>query len=243
MFPIRLKAILLAALAGLLTLSACAAPTVGNSQEQPHTISVSGTGTAYGKPDLATVQIGVQSRNTDPAQAVADANAKIAAIMDALKGLGIEDKDIQTTNFSVSAQQDYDPETGRPQNTFTYVVDNTLSVAVRDLSKVGEALGQAVEAGANSIYGVSFSVSDMTALEAEARGQAMADAKARAEQLAQAAGVTLAAPMSINEFTSGPIPYAVDVKAEAAVGGAAPVPISTGQVQVTLQVNVTYTIK
>jgi uncharacterized protein len=246
---LRLVSVLAVGLVGLLALSACAAPAgaqnTGTNQEQPHTISVTGSGVAYGKPDIATMQIGVQSRNADPAQAVDDATAKMNAIMTALKGLGIDEKDIQTTNFSVSAQQDVDPDTGKPKDTFTYQVDNTVTVTVRDLSKVGEALGKAVGAGANNIYGVSFTVSDQSALEAEARDKAMADAKARAEQLAKAAGVTLDVPMSINEYSSGPIPYTADYKAAPAlgVGGGGPVPVSTGQIQVNLQVNVTYIIK
>jgi uncharacterized protein YggE len=116
---------------------------------------------------------------------------------------------------------------------------------VRDLSKVGDALGKAVAAGANSINGVSFTVSDQTALEAEARDKAMADAKARAEQLAKAAGVTLDKPMQISESFNNPIPYAVNVRAADSAGVAAqnPVPVQAGQIQVNLQVSVTYIIK
>jgi uncharacterized protein YggE len=242
---LKLASVLLVALVGLSTLSACAAPAAAqNDQPQPHTLSVTGYGVAYGAPDIASVQIGAQTRDADPARAVEDANAKMNAIIAALKALGIEDKDILTTNFSVTVQQDYDPETGQPKDTYTYIVDNTVSVTVRDLTKVGDVLGKAVGAGANNIYGVSFTVSDMTALEAEARDKAMADAKARAEQLAKAAGVALDAPMNINEYSSGPIPYTADYKAAAAAGvGGGPVPVSSGQVQVNLQVSVTYIIK
>ena len=238
--------ILSLALLGAVALSACAAPAVGSASnaEQPHTISVTGNGVAYGAPDVAVVMIGVEERDADPAGAVDKANEKMASIMAAIKGLGIEDKDLQTTNFSVYAQEDFEPETGRPTGTRTYVVNNILNVTVRDLSKVGDVLGKAVGAGANAIHGVNFSVSDMAKLEAEAREKAMADAKARAEQLAKAAGVTLDKPMNINEYTSGPIPFAAEMKAApAGLGGGGPVPVSTGQIQVNLQVNVTYIIK
>lgn len=124
---LKFASVLSAALLGLLALSACAAPAVaqsdGTNPEQPHTISVTGNGVAYGQPDIATAQIGVQSRDTDPARAVDDATAKMNAIISALKELGVDEKDIQTTNFSVSAQQDFDPATGTPKDTFTYVVD------------------------------------------------------------------------------------------------------------------------
>ena len=234
-------AVLLAAIVGLLTLSACGAPVVGSRDTpQTHTISVTGNGIAYGTPDVAIASIGVQTRSENAGTAVSDNTAKMNAIVAALKELGIEDKDIQTTNFSVYAQQNYDP-TGQPTN-ITYVADNTVNVTVRDLNKVGDTLGKAVAAGANNIYGVSFSVSDQSKLEAEARDKAMADAKARAEQLAKAAGVSLGEPMTIGEYTSGPVPYAADMRS-LGVGGGESVPVSTGQIQVSLQVSVTYVIK
>ncbi|HLE28103.1 MAG TPA: SIMPL domain-containing protein [Anaerolineales bacterium] len=249
MNKIKFASVLSAAALLALALSACGAPASGlaadNTTQPPHTISVTGNGIAYGTPDIAVAQIGVEVRDADPAAAVDKANEKMASIMSAIKGLGVEDKDLQTTNFSVYAQQDFEPETGRPTGTYTYVVNNTLNVTVRDLKMVGDVLGKAVGAGANSINGVTFSVSDTAALEAEARDKAMADAKARAEQLAKAAGVTLDQPMSINEYTAGPIPYVAEVKAAPAlgVGGGEPVPVSTGQIQVNLQVSVTYIIQ
>jgi uncharacterized protein YggE len=205
---------------------------------------VNGSGIVYGKPDIAIAAIGVQTRHQDPGQAVTESNTKMDAIIAALKALGVAENDIQTTNFSVYVQQEFD-ERGQP-GAFTYVADNTVTITVRDLAKVGDVLGDAVAAGANSIHGVSYSVSDFSALEAEAREKAMADAKARAEQLAQVAGVTLDQPMTINEFSSGPIPYALDVRA--GMGGGmvaeqAAVPVSSGQIQVTMQVNVTYLIR
>ncbi|HKZ70632.1 MAG TPA: SIMPL domain-containing protein [Anaerolineales bacterium] len=238
----KLTSLLLLAVIGLFTLAACAGP-AGTASEQPRTISVTGNGIAYGKPDTAVASIGVQTRNPDPGKAVTENTEKMNSIIAALKNLGIEEKDIQTANFSVYANQNYDPQTGQP-TTIEYVADNTVSVTIRDLNKVGEALGKAVDAGANSIYGVSFTVSDQSALEATAREKAMADAKARAEQLAKAAGVTLDAPMSISEYTSGPVPY-YDVRAAdvGLGGGAATVPVQGGQISVTLQVNVTYIIK
>lgn len=240
-----LTGLLLVAFLGLFVLSACASP-VGaqTASEQPHTISVTGSGIAYGKPDIAVASVGVQSRHPDAGQAVTENSQKMDAVIAALKALGIAEEDIQTTNFSVYVQQDFKGE-GQPAS-FTYVADNTVTITVRDLNKVGDVLGDVVAAGANNIYGVSYSVSDFSTLESAARQKAMADAKARAEQLAQNAGVTLDQPMTISEFTSGPIPFAVDGRG--GFGGAvaqdlAAVPVSSGQIQVTMQINVTYIIK
>jgi uncharacterized protein len=239
-----LSVVLLAVLAvGVLT--GCAAPAsaqTGVPADTPRTITVSGSGVAYGSPDIATAQVGVQTRGEDPGQAMEDNNARMDALINALKGLGIAERDIQTTNFSVYAQQDYNPQTGETLDTITYVVDNTVSITVRDLGRLGDVLSGAVEAGANSVHGISFSVENESALEQTAREQAMNDARARAEDLARLAGVTLDVPLSISESFSGgePIFYARDMAAEAA--GSA-VPVQTGQIAVNLNVSVTYIIK
>lgn len=241
---ISLTPIVLLAVAGSLTLSACSgAAAAAPAAEQPHTISVNGAGVAYGKPDIAVAQIGVETRNADPSRAVSDNTEKMTAVIAEMKKLGIEDKDIQTSNFSVYAQQNYDDQ-GKPTD-YTYIADNIVSITVRDLSKVGDALGRAVAAGANSINGVSFTVSDRTALESEARDKAMVDAKSRAEQLAKAAGVTLDQPLTITEAFASPIPYSLNVRAADFAGAPAqaPVPVSSGQIEVDLQVSVTYIIK
>lgn len=241
----KLISLVMVAVLGLLTLSACGAPAAVSGQEsqQPHTISVTGNGIAFGSPDIAVAIIGVHTQNENPSTALSENTDKMNAVIAALKGLGIEEKDIQTSNFSIYAQQNFEPNTGKP-TTITYMADNSVTVKIRDLSKVGDALGKAVAAGANTINGVNFTVSDQSKLEAEARDKAMADAKARAEQLAKAAGVSLGEPMTISEsINAQPIPYAADIKALSAGGGGGPVPVSTGQIQVNLQVSVTYVIK
>jgi uncharacterized protein YggE len=242
---IKSISILMSAALGLAVLSGCAAPAAPAqpaSNQPSHTISVTGSGLAFGAPDIAVAQIGVQSRNPDAAAALDEANAKMTAIMGVLKELGVADKDVQTSDFSVFAQQDIDPQTGQAKGTITYVVDNTVSITMRDLTKVGQVLGQVVAAGANNIYGVSYTVSDQSKLEAEARDKAMADARARAEQLAKAAGVTLDQPMTISEYTNGPKPILRADLAQSAAG-AKSVPVSSGQIQVNLQINITYLIK
>lgn len=237
--------VLLLAAIGLLVLSGCA----GSAQAQtpvpantPRTITVVGNGQAFGSPDVATVQVGVQTRNANAGDAVSENNTKMQALIDAIKALGIAEKDIQTTNFSVYAQQDASPTTGEALKSITYVVDNTVSITVRDVGQLGDVLDKAVQAGANNVYGISFSVADKSALEETARQQAMSDARTRAEQLAKLAGVSLDAPLSISEAFSGgqPIFYGGQ---RALAADAASVPVQSGQIEVDLQVNVTYTIK
>jgi uncharacterized protein YggE len=245
--PIKPVSVLLLAAVGMLALSACAAPLAnaadGIPPDSAHTISVTGSGIAYSAPDMATAQVGVQTRDTDPAAAVSANTAKMTAIIDALKAQGIEEKDIQTTNFSVSAQQEYDPQ-GQPTGVITFVVDNMVTITVRDISKVGPVLAAVVDAGANTIYGVSFSAADKTGLEAQARDKAMADARARADQLAQLAGVSIDTVLSISEsINSGPIPYPYMAYEARDMAASAPVPVQGGQIQVGIQVQVTYIIK
>jgi uncharacterized protein YggE len=242
--PFKPVSVLLLAAIGMLVLSACAAPAAdaadGIPADTPHTISVTGSGTAYSAPDIASAQVGVQTRNDDPAAAVSANTEKMTSIIAALKAQGIEEKDIQTTNFSVTAQQEYDPQ-GQPTGKITFIVDNMVTITVRDISKVGAVLSAVVDAGANTIYGVSFSAADQTGLEAQARDKAMADARARADQLAKAAGVSIDTVLSISEnISGGPIPY---YAARDAVAASAPVPVQGGQIQVGIQVQVVYIIK
>jgi uncharacterized protein YggE len=236
------SALMLAAM-GLMALSACAAPAQAATGTVPvANVAVQATTTPADQPHTNSVTgVGVQTRDTDPTKAVSANTDKMTAIIAALKAHGIDSKDIQTTNFSVSAQQNNDPQTGLPRGPITFIVDNTVVITIRDLSKVGQILSASIDAGANNIYGVSFSVADQTALEAQARDKAMADAKARAMQLAKDAGVTLDAPMSISENSSGPTPYFAKGFAANAAPSAA-VPVQTGQEQVQLQVNVVYLI-
>lgn len=238
--------VLLLATIGMLALSACAVPASAQTPtptpaDRPHTIAVTGSGTAYAAPDIATAQIGVQTRDADAVKAVGANTTKMTAIIAALKAQGIAEKDIQTTNFSVSAQQDVD-QNGQPKGTMTFIVENMVSITVHDLSKVGQVLSASVDAGANNVFGVSYSVADQAALEGQARDKAMADAKARAAQLAKDAGTTLDGPITISEMINnpGPTPYFAMADAARSPANSAPVPVQAGQISVQIQVNVTY---
>lgn len=233
----------------LALLAAFAIPLVsGSAVAQPtpepprREISVQGRGVASGSPDEATVQLGVETRSADAARAVRENSDKVAAIRTRLASAGVEAKDVQTAQLSVTPQQPFDPQTGRPSGAPTYVVDHVLSVRVRAVERLGEVLGDAVAAGANQIQSVTFGASDPSKLESEARGKAMAEARARAEQLAQAAGVKLGAPLTISESAAFPVPRG-EPRVRMAEAAAMAVPVAAGELEVEIHVHVTYAIQ
>ncbi len=221
-------------------LSACSA-SVQLGQTQPRMINVTGNAQVILAPDIAYVSIGVHSEAKSAAEAVASNNSQTQAVIDVIKGQGVDAKDIQTTNFSVYQQEKFAP-TGESLGTF-FMTDNTVYVTMRDITKIGDILDAAISAGANTIYGITFDVQDKEAALATGRDQAMTDAQTQAEQLAKAAGVTLGDVQSINYYSSSPSPIYYDNKAAGMGGGGASVPISAGQLTLTASVSVTYGIK
>lgn len=221
-------------------LAACAPGAAPSSPENTRSMSVSGTGRVTIVPDMATINIGVRTE----AEAVDDAlegnNAQSNAIADVLKDMGVAEEDIQTSNFNVYPTDRYDPMTGQAEGRY-FVVENTVNVTVRDLSQLGSVLSAVVEAGANNIYGINFSVEDREAAVAEARQLAIEDAQAKAQAIADEAGVELGDLININVSSNDmPISY-FDAK-----GGAyaeAAVPIAAGTLAIVMQANLTYEIQ
>lgn len=212
-----------------------------DSGQQLRTISVSGNGKVYLTPDIAYIAIGVHTEGKDAAEAVASNNAQSQKVADALKSFKIEAKDIQTTNFSIYPQQQYDSQ-GKPTE-LKYVVDNTVYVTLRDISKVGDVLDAVVKAGANTINSIQFDVADKSAALSEARKAAVKDAQTQAKELADAAGVSLGDLRTIS-VSGGAVPVPMyDVKAVGVGGAQASVPVSVGQLVVSLDVYMVYEIK
>jgi uncharacterized protein len=208
-------------------------------------ITVVGTGKASGTPDVAVIQVGVETQSPTVQQAVADNKTQMTKLLAALKDAGIADADISTTNFSVYTERQPQPvaEPGSKSGadgSLIYHVSNQVQVKVRDVAKLGDVLDQVVAAGANNIYGVSFSVADTSKLEGDARANAIADAKARAESLAKLAGVSLGDVQSVSEVISGQGPIAYRTSESAGLGGGTP--IQPGTLEVNVSVQVTYAI-
>ena len=221
----------------------CTTTKVVTQDSQPEGITVSGTGKATGVPDLGVITLGVDAQADSVGEARRQAAERMDAMLTALKDGGVDEKDLQTTQFSVMPVYDY-PD-GR-QVLRGFVVSNVVTAKIRAIDDTGELIDAAIAAGGDlaRIQGVVFTIDDPSELQAEARTKAMADAKSRAETLAQAAGVELGKPRSINE-SGGPTPIYYDAfRAGEALDQAAPgTPIETGQLQVQVQVSVVYEMK
>lgn len=202
----------------------------------PKVITVVGQGKVTVKPDMAETSIGVRATGATVAEATGKANTDMDSVLKALKAAGIEDKDIQTSGFNLNPSQD---RNGQPNG---YEVMNMLRVRIRDLSKVGAVMDAAISAGANQIYGVSFTLANPDTAQSQARVAAVKDAQARANELAQAAGVGLGELVQVsNVVTGGPVmPYMSGKGAamEMSIGQMQP-----GELEVTMQVQVIYQIK
>jgi uncharacterized protein YggE len=212
-----------------------AAQTVGGSVVRQ--ITVIGTGEVKGTPDQATVQLGVQSQAQTSSAALADNSTKMEALLAKLKELGVADKDIQTSNFSIS------PTYGDDGQTVTgYQVNNSASVVIRNIATTGELLDSVVAAGSNSIYGISFGIGDTKTLQGQARNAAIADAKVQAQAMAQAAGGSVGQILSITE-SIGSVPQPFMVQSEAMMADAKAVPVAQGEQAVSAQVQITYELR
>jgi uncharacterized protein YggE len=238
-----LKTSLLAILLGLAALAvAC---TTENVQVQPPTqvqgISVSGTGQASGAPDLALLDLGVSTEGKTVKEARDSAATAMNAVSDAVKSDGVADKDVQTRQFSIEPEYQY-PD-GR-QELIGFRVTNIVEVKVRDLDRVGEVIDDVAAAGGDvvQVQGLSFTIEKPEDLRAQARQDAMADARARAEGLAELAGVKLGKPISVTETaTTPPSPFLE--AAPAARGAEEATPIEAGELEVSVTVDVLFAIE
>lgn len=162
--------------------------------------TVTGEGKVSLTPDIARIQAGVTAQSASVKQAQQDINKKTKAISDAIKKLGVDAKDIQTSQYSVHPQYDY--RDGKQKIT-GYEATTTLSIKVRDMENANDVIDLATANGANQIGGISFDVDDRTKVENEARAKAVEDAKKKAQMAAKTAGFTLGRVINYNENTGG----------------------------------------
>ena len=220
---------------------------LGGSGSQTSGIWVGGTGTVTVTPDIAVLQVGVEAQEKTVAEAQAATAAAMDRVMAALTGNGIEEKDIQTQRFRIDQRTSRDSFSDTETIT-GYRITNTVTAKIRDIDKTGSIVDAAVKAGGDlvRIDGLSFTVEDPTAYYDEAREKATADAKDKAEKLADQNGVKLGEPTYIAEniYTSshyGGISYGLEAPVPAPV--VIQTPVSPGETEITLTVTVAYAIR
>jgi uncharacterized protein len=207
------------------------------------TITVVGIGKVSLVPDIARLDVGANDSAATVAEAKGKVDAQIAAIIAALTASGVADKDIQTSNYSIYYEQPQVlPEAqgtsaGKPG---VYHVTNMLLVTVRDVAKAGDVLDAAVNAGANQVYGVTFTVSDESRWESQAREKAVADATARAQELARLSGLQMGQVLTISEVIGGAAPVVMSSSAVGRGGGSDIVP---GEQELSMQLQVTFGVQ
>lgn len=220
----------------LAALTVLTAASLGRAQSETAGIHVTGTGVAYGEPDTAMLDIGVSTVGEDVKAAMAEADEVMNAVRAAVEAAGVASNDVVTTGLHVWRDERTDDDGNTTATRFQ--VRHSYRLTVRDIDTVGDVLAAAVEAGANEVGGISFTLSDPGTLAEEARRLALEDARTRAEGLATAAGVELGVPISISEL--GGVPFAS--YRESAMMAADSSSVATGQLAITVTVQVSYEI-
>jgi uncharacterized protein YggE len=209
----------------------------------PNTITVTGNATESSAPDEAVLTLTVESDGTDPGASL-NANAvAVKNVLDRLKTEGIAAEAIETANVSVYPIRTYNPDTG--QETLTgYRSQNTVTVTMAEAAQVGKVLSAAVEAGANIVSGPVWKLSDDTAAVAAALKKAVANARTKAEALAEAQGVKVGDVVTMTESSVAVPVYPMYAMADssARAGGVVDTPISAASLDVTATVTITYVL-
>ena len=203
-------------------------------------ITVTGEGRVDSTPDMALIHLGVTTEGETAAAALAANSTEIAKVLANLTAAGITGRDVQTTGLSINPN--WQNEASSSSMVIKgYIASNTVTVRVRALDSLGALLDAAVKDGANTLNGVEFGLQDPAPVQAEARKRAVADAQARAELIAGAAGVKLAGIKSISEGGAQPMPMPMlRMAADSAAAGA--VPVASGEVGTLAQVTIVWTL-
>ncbi|MEX1997582.1 MAG: SIMPL domain-containing protein [Candidatus Andersenbacteria bacterium] len=211
-------------------------------QEAERQITVSGRGEVHSRPDIAYLTLGVNTGVRPSAEeALGHLSDRFTAVVTAVKGAGVAEDDITTTNVSINPVYDY--VEGR-QILRGFEAQESIRVKIRELNRIGEVLTRSTIEGVNQAGGISFAIDDAEALQQEAQEQAIADAQEKAEQLARALQVRLG---SVKSFSSSPSPQDPPILYERAAleaaGSAAALPVPPGSQDIVAQVTITYELR
>ncbi len=226
-------------LAFLAAMTAAVAAMPAHAEERR--ITVSGTGTALAAPDMATITLGVTNQDAQASVAMRATSDAVTQILARLDEMGLEARDVQTRDLSLSPVWSGRNSSGtEPPRITGFTASNRVSVRVRDLDKLGQIMDAVIQDGANDFGGLSFGVQEPKPLQADARAKAVADATEKAQQLAQAAGITLGPVVSINDQGGGVRPMAQMREMAMADGGG--VPVAGGEISVSVNISMEFEI-
>jgi len=236
--------ILLAVWVGVLTRNSLKAYRyIGQSVEQKHSINITGQGKVAAVPDIAKIQLGLQTEDKSIAKAQAENTDKMNAVIEKLKkDFNVDAQDIQTANYNIYPQ--YDWSLNR-QILRGYQGSQTVNLKIRDLNKISEILAIAGASGLNQVGGLSFAVDEPETLKQQARELAIKNAQEKSDALAKIVGVKLGRVVSFSEYSNepGPMPYeSYALKGMGVGGGGAAPAIETGSTEIIMTVNVEYEI-
>lgn len=204
------------------------------------TFDVTGEGKASAKPDIALVTAGIQIQAQTVKSAQDQINNVINKVSSALKQVGIDSKDIQTSNYNISPTYDFSSGTQRITG---YSANTNLQIKVRNLDNVNAVIDAATANGANQISGLSFDIDDKTKVEDQARQLAVDEAKKKAQEAAKIAGFKLGRIINYSENLQGlPRPILMSAGLGAKQVGGTPTQVETGSSEVTVDVTLSYEI-
>jgi len=217
-------------------------------------INVRGEGEVMAKPDIGTFSFSVMAEGVDAASAQTESATKINDILGYLEESGVEDKDIKTSSYYLNPKYRYETQVCAansycpPGNPVIdgYEVSQTITVKVRDLDESGNLISGVGDRGATNISGLSFTIDDEEVLKAEARATAIADAKEKAEKLAEDLGVSIVRIMGYYEdeyYAPYGAGYGGDMMMERSVAKSVSPEMPTGENMITSTVNVTFEIR
>ncbi len=230
-----------------------------NIQNQ-NQITVFGEGKVYAKPDIAVVNIGVTAQDATVAEVTKNGTTKMNVVIEAVKALKIDEKDIKSTNYNLAPVYEnstiYAPvpmmypspdiAVSRTSTTIKgYKLDQSIEVKIRDFTKISDVLDQATKSGANTVGNLQFTIDNPEQFREQARAEAIKKAKDNAKNLAKESGIKLGKIINIYE-NSGPYPVMYDSVMAKGMGSveSAPAPtIEPGQQEITVTINLTYKIK
>ena len=216
--------------------------TIGYADRQERTITVDGEGKVTAVPDIAMTSIGMTAQGKSVEEAQEKNTEVMNKLIGSLKGLGIDDKDIQTSNYNVYPKYDYTQNEGQVLN--GYEVSQNVSIKIRKVSKAKEVLALVGTSGANQVSGLTFTVDEPEHYQAEARQKALKNAYGKAAELSRMLGVRVIGVVAYSESNAGyPVPMAYDkMEALSTRAGAAP-DIEPGSNEMTVRVSVTFEIR